>query len=524
MVDVEVLKEQAKAHLETAKAHFEVVKGKAIEHGTCVFNMGKKLYEENPLAFAGVTAGALLVLFVLYYILSSWRASCRAHRKISKGKFFGVDKLNNAQARPFYDVAIVGAGPSGSSAGFYLAKGGAKVLLLEAKKFPRDKHCGDAVCKTAIEILIDMGIFDKLIKENKAHVADSGGLVSPGGISYVGRSHEELGTIPAAVAVKRTDLDEAIAMAAKGQGADLKELSPVETATFDKTRGLWTVTLADGKTSYDARVLVCADGAPSRLAGKLGLVTEAPQGVCSRSFVDGKTHAFDADGVVFYDKDLLPGYAAIFKHPNNELNFCTYIIPGNPLVKNEDLKREHYRLLENDPVITKAMGKNYKIEDMKAGPLRLGGIQKSWDEHLLIIGDAAGLIDPMTGEGIHHAMDSGRIAAGVLKDAISQGNYSASALKVYHDRWMHEFGFDFWWSMFLCQVLYRFPILIDAATAAVKRKGNKFLARWADIMTGRVPKIHLLRPEFVIVITFELWLLILKKIFCCGGKKAKKAE
>ena len=53
---------------------------------------------------------------------------------------------------------------------FITAKLGWKCLLLEKRKFPRDKYCGDAVCKTAIEILIDMGIYEQLIKENKAHV------------------------------------------------------------------------------------------------------------------------------------------------------------------------------------------------------------------------------------------------------------------------------------------------------------------------------------------------------------------
>ena len=68
-------------------------------------------------------------------------------------------------------------------------------------------------------------------------------------------------------------------------------------------------------------------------------------------------------------------------------------------------------------------------------------------------------------------------------------------------------------SMAICQLVYRYPILLDAATAAVIRKGDRFLARWADIMTGRVPKIHLLRPEFVVVITFELaWLLFQRLI------------
>jgi len=375
--------------------------------------------------------------------------------------------------------------------------------LLEKKEFPRDKHCGDAVCKTAIEILIDMNIYDKLIKENKAHVADSGGLVSPGGLSYIGRSHEELGAIPAAIAVKRTHLDEAIARRAQEVGADLKENHNVKGATFDEKAGLWTVTLEDSDVIFKARVLVCADGATSKLAMDLGIVKTHPTGSCSRAFVEGGTHNLKADGVVFYNPGLLPGFAALFKHPNDELNYCCYIIPGNPKVTNADLAYWHEYLITKDPHVSRALGKNAKLERMKGGSLRLGGEPVSSGSHLLIIGDAAGMIDPLTGEGIHHAMDGGRIAAEVLLEARKQGNFSADAMAVYHERWMAAFGFDFQWSMRICQFLYRFPIFIDAATAAVARKGDKFMAKWAEVMTGRVPKSQLFRPEFMTVIGFE---------------------
>jgi hypothetical protein len=260
-----------------------------------------------------------------------------------------------------------------------LVQGGAHVLLLDKEKFPREKYCGDAVCKTAIEILSDMGLYPKLVDDNLAHVADSGGFVSPAGLSYVGRSKEvyasETSIVPAAIAIKRTNLDNAIAMAAKAAGADLKEKQTVTAATFDKVKGLWTVTVAEGG-SYQARTLVCADGAQSGLARKLGIVVGEPQGSCSRAFVEGGTHQFDAgqllaaaclrarlrsrwaffltvcplpcplafarcqsDGVVFYNKAILPGYAAIFRHPNDELNYCCYLIPGNPEVVNADLKK-----------------------------------------------------------------------------------------------------------------------------------------------------------------------------------------
>jgi geranylgeranyl reductase family protein len=439
---------------------------------------------------------------------------------VAKGNGKFNDKLNDASAksRSYYDVAIVGAGPSGSTCGFYMAKAGAHVLLLDKEKFPRDKYCGDAVCKTAIEILIDMKLYPRLVEEDLGHVADSGGFVSPSGLSYVGRSHEELGDIPAAMAIKRTDLDNAIAMAAKAAGADLKEKNTVENATFDKEKGLWTVTTAEGP-KYQARVLVCADGAQSKLARKLGIVVGEPQGSCSRAFVEGGTHQFDADGVVFYNKAILPGYAAIFRHPKDELNYCCYLIPGNPEVVNEDLKKWHDYLLNEDEMLKAALGDNYKIEQMRAGVLRLGGVPVSYAEHLLVTGDAAGMIDPMTGEGIHHAMDGGRMAAQTLLECIKQNNYSKEAMAVYQQRWMYAFGSDFKWSENICQFLYKYSIFLDAAALAVQRKGNAFLARWADIMTGRVPKIHLLRPEFVIVITFCFFQLLVEKYVL--GKKGQ---
>jgi len=424
--------------------------------------------------------------------------------------------------KPYYDVAIVGAGPSGATCAYYMAKAGHKVLLLEKKQFPRDKYCGDAVCKTAIEILMEMGIYDTLIKDNKAHVADSGGLCSPGGLSFIGKSKEILGVVPAAIAVKRTDLDEAIARTAQKAGADLKENHSVTTVSFSDSEGLWTVNV-ENNPSYTARVLIFADGSPSKMATDMGIVKEPPQGTCSRCFVKGGTHNLLSDGVVFYNSGLLPGYAALFKHPNDELNYCCYLIPGNPDVTNDKQKYWHDYLVTRDANVSKALGKGAVfLEPMRAASLRLGGIDKSFGKHLLIIGDAAGMIDPLTGEGIHHAMDGGKIAAQFLMEVWNKGNFEEEVMQIYHMRWMKAFGFDFKWSMNICLFLYRFPILLDAATAAIQRKGDLFLARWADIMTGRVPKVHLLRPEFVVVITYELIILLAKRLIGSKGAVADK--
>ena len=76
------------------------------------------------------------------------------------------------------------------------------------------------------------------------------------------------------------------------------------------------------------------------------------------------------------------------------------------LAQESDLKRLHEDAIKNDPFVSKALGPNPKIERMRAAPLRLGsqGVSVTYDDHLLIIGDAAGHIDPLTGEGIHTAI------------------------------------------------------------------------------------------------------------------------
>ena len=104
----------------------------------------------------------------------------------------------------------------------------------------------------------------------------------------------------------------------------------------------------------------------------------------------------------FYQPESLPGYSAIFRHPKDELNYCYYLIPCGKEghcgdVTEADLPRLHNDAIKNDPYISRALGPNAKIERMRAAPLRLGsqGVPKSYDDHLLIIGDAAGHIDPL---------------------------------------------------------------------------------------------------------------------------------
>ena len=403
-----------------------------------------------------------------------------------------------------YDAAIVGAGPAGATCAWYLAKTGTQVLLLDKAKFPRDKFCGDAVIPRAQEHLKRMGVLDQMLEAGECVFTTAGGFVSPSGIPCLSDSTENPKGTP--LAAKRIIMDERIVHAAQSVGAELAEETPVDKLKFDERAGAWTV--SSGNKHFKARVVVLADGAHSKLARSLGIVKDQPQAICSRSFVEGGTHEFDTDGICYMERDLLPGYAAIFRHPNDELNFCTYIIPGGK-AKPGDLKAFHHGLLDHNAIIGRHLGANYKIEPMKGAWLRLGGIAQSYASHLLIIGDAAGHIDPLTGEGIQFAMEGGEIAAKTLQEAFSAGRFDAQTLSLYQDRWMNEFGNKFGMAETASKLMARYPELVDSMAKVANQRGDDFFFAWADIMMGEAPWSDFLRPKIALPMALgalrELW-------------------
>lgn len=191
-----------------------------------------KLAESADRRTVGIVAGSISIGLVAAYGIRRYRANARRSRL----RLFPSDAL----PPDAYDAVIVGAGPSGSTAAWFMKKGGAKVALLDKETFPRDKYCGDAVCTPAIRILEEMGVMEQLKEHNEVHFADAGGFVSPHGYSYIGVSEQKIGEA-AACAVKRIHLDDRLAKHAQKAGVDLKESFEVVDVSFDAGSGLWTV-------------------------------------------------------------------------------------------------------------------------------------------------------------------------------------------------------------------------------------------------------------------------------------------
>ena len=132
-------------------------------------------------------------------------------------------------------------------------------------------------------------------------------------------------------------------------------------------------------------------------------------------------------------------------------------------------------------VLKSVIGKDAVVTPIKSCPMRVGGVQKSYGEQFLVIGDASGQCDPMTGLGLFSSMNGAREAALTIIDCMITGDLSADAMSDYQSR---VFAIDFGISRACLQMIQRYPSLIDAAIALVKRRGAMFLSTWISAFHG----------------------------------------
>ena len=344
--------------------------------------------------------------------------------------------------------------------------------------------------------------------------------MSPFGYECIGGPYGSVSSIRT-YAIKRVVCDEFIAKKAQEVGASLLEEHEVKACKFinkGKHNSYWEVECTNGEL-IKGKILMAADGSNSYIAKNLGIVNEQPQAFCSHQYVEGGTHDFKADGVMIYNKSTLPGYSALFKHYDGDMYLGTYILPGGKATSRV-IPHFEKELIENHPYVNDAFTDNYRWHvKSKTAPIRIGGIKKSYGDHLLIIGDAAGQVDPLTGEGIHTAMIAGKIAAETVLQMFSSktgGDFSEKSTSVYHRRWVDAFGSDFVWSGLAGRVIYWCPLLLDATCVVGNKQGQLFLDEFGAIMTGVKSKSAFLFNwrNLLLPITVEIIRqFILQKIF-----------
>ena len=331
------------------------------------------------------------------------------------------------------EVIVVGAGPAGSTAATYLARAGLDVLLLEKSTFPREKVCGDGLTPRGVKQLIDLGVDTR----------EEAGWLHNRGLRVVTAHHNleldwpDLANYPPYGLVRpRKDFDEMLAHTAQRAGARLLEETNVGGALTDERTGrVIGVTAKVGKdrepVTYRAPLVLACDGVSARLALSVGIEKrdDRPMGVAVRRYYNSPRTKDDylESHLQLWDRSdpakpvLLPGYGWIFGMGDGTVNVGLGILSTSKAYGTTD-----YRALMRQWV--GGLPEDYEFSEETATG-KIGGAAlpmgfnrtPHYRDGLLLVGDSGGTVNPFNGEGIGFAMESAKLAAQYVVQALARG-------------------------------------------------------------------------------------------------------
>ncbi len=315
-----------------------------------------------------------------------------------------------------YDVIVVGAGPAGSFSGLKLAEKGLNTLIIEERSRDRYKPCGGGICTRCLKIVGDppAEVVERDVKQETLYTKNKKFSVScsePGGKK--------------GIMVYRNKFDSWLIDRAEAKGVEILDKSKVDSIKLNERVA---VRLENGK-EYSADVLVGAWGASSSLYKFIGVNQPSYYTSISQelefpsSLIEEKINGPE----IFWDGDITTnGYFWIF--PKKEGISLGFAEKTNNA---EGIKQKFIKTILTHPVISERLkGFKEKMIDGKSiyrHPIAEGYLDKFHGNHFLLVGEAAGLVNPLTREGIYYALKSAEIAASV----ISKRDYSEKSLGRY---------------------------------------------------------------------------------------------
>jgi menaquinone-9 beta-reductase len=327
------------------------------------------------------------------------------------------------------DVIVVGAGPAGASAAFYLATAGLDVLVLEKSHFPREKVCGDGLTPRAVKALTAMGV---PLPESDGWLRNQGLRIIGGG-GRIELPWPELSSYPGFGLVRtRLDFDEILARHAEKAGARLLEgvtvTGPLRDDRTGRVIGVTARETVNGEKTERAvrgRVVVAADGNSSRLSVAMGLRKrdDRPMGVAVRTYYTTPRHDDDyleAWLDLWDGEKLLPGYGWIFGMGDGTSNVGLGLLNTSEAFGHIDYRVLLRKWLAAMPAEW-ALTEENRTQPIRGSALPMGfNRTPHYTSGVLLAGDSGGMVNPFNGEGIAYAMEAGEIVARVIVQALAR--------------------------------------------------------------------------------------------------------
>jgi len=404
------------------------------------------------------------------------------------------------------DVVIVGAGPAGCTAAVYARRLGLKVALLEARSVPKDKICGDAVAGKCIPILRELGLLEAVVAAPHGY---SQGVVfsSPKGdtvhitFNPPGAKQRTDGYV-----VRRKVFDEILFRKVQEDLPPEMIRLQFKVAGLERTEGRVTGVRGtqygtETEELYRAKVVIGCDGYRSIVSRETGAFERDPMHWCSalRQYwegVEGLTEAIE----VHFVEDIIPGYFWIFPLEDGKANVGLGMLDHDIKARDVDLRALMAKAIEN-PLFKQRFANAKPLERPVQWELPLGSKRrKMFGDGWLLAGDAAGLIDPFTGEGVGAAMHSGKMAAHAAKEAIDAGDLSEAFLKRYDDRFWAYLGPELMLSHKLQQIGRRKWLLNWVLGKASRSEYVR--EQISGMLANVIPKKTLASPLFYLKVLF----------------------
>lgn len=404
-----------------------------------------------------------------------------------------------------YDLIIIGAGPAGTSAALYAAPLGLKVLLLDKKSFPRDKICGDALSGKAMEVLRDLGLADEAQKLPGAHI-HSVVFGSPKGVvTDIAMKSARADGIPTGLVVPRKIFDAFLFEKASQTSAQIITGFEVKDILEEggQVCGVSGINRNSGREEeYRGKIVLGADGYHALIARKKRLHERNPDHwiAAVRAYyknVSGLDHQIE----LHFVDEIIPGYFWLFPAGENLANVGLGIVQSALQKRPFNLKKAMDTIIKSEAfasrfeqaaAVSKTEGWNLPAASMH---------RKNYGNGFMLLGDAAGLIDPFTGEGIGNAMVSGKHAAETASKAVQAGRYDAEMLSEYDRALWNHIGAEARTSALL-QKIGRNKTLLNMVIH--KAAGSAHVRETlSGMMANTIPRKKLTNPLFYLKLLFS---------------------